>query len=50
MAPELAQGRPGHLGIVGMRERALAVGAHFTLTQRPEGGTRVTLAWGREAR
>jgi hypothetical protein len=46
LAPALTQGRPGHLGIVGMRERALAVGARFTVAGRPEGGTRVSFIWG----
>jgi PAS domain S-box-containing protein len=38
-------GRPGHLGIVGMRERAIAIGAHFAVDQGLQGGTRVTLRW-----
>ncbi len=37
--------RPGHLGLVGMRERALAIGAELTLAARPEGGTVVTMTW-----
>jgi len=37
--------RPGHLGVVGMRERALAIGASFTVEPNPEGGTLVCLAW-----
>jgi signal transduction histidine kinase len=37
--------RPGHLGLVGMRERALAIGAALTVAARPEGGTVVTMAW-----
>lgn len=41
----LAHGRPGHLGIVGMRERALAIGARFTVEPAALGGTRVTLRW-----
>lgn len=45
LAPDLAQGRPGHLGIVGMRERALAIGARFAVDGRAAGGTRVTLDW-----
>lgn len=32
--------RPGHLGLVGMRERALAMGAELTVTSAPGGGTR----------
>lgn len=46
LAPELAQGRPGHLGIVGMRERALAIGAQFEVARRPGGGTGMTFTWG----
>lgn len=42
---ELAFGRPGHLGMVGMRERALAIGARLNARQRAERGTRVTLLW-----
>ena len=41
----LIHGRPGHLGIVGMRERAIAIGARFAVDQEPAGGTRVTLNW-----
>ncbi len=46
LAPALAQGRPGHLGIVGMRERGLAIGAHFSVSGQPGGGTCATLTWG----
>lgn len=45
IADELRQGRPGHLGLVGMRERALAIGAEFSVQRVPEGGTRVMLLW-----
>ncbi|MCO5099485.1 MAG: response regulator [Burkholderiaceae bacterium] len=38
-------GRPGHLGIVGMRERALAIAAHFALETTPAKGTVVRLDW-----
>ena len=42
--------RPGHLGVVGMRERALAIGARFTISPNPEGsGTAVRLEWRRDA-
>lgn len=41
----LRQGRPGHLGIVGMRERAIAIGARFAVDSTPDGGTRVHLRW-----
>jgi PAS domain S-box-containing protein len=40
-------GRPGHLGIVGMRERAAAVGAQLQVDNVPEGGTCVRLTWER---
>ncbi|MDB5849738.1 MAG: hypothetical protein JWP29_3490 [Rhodoferax sp.] len=30
--------RPGHLGVVGMRERALAIGARFTIAPNVSGG------------
>ncbi|HWH75285.1 MAG TPA: PAS domain S-box protein [Methylibium sp.] len=45
LAPEFAQGRPGHLGLVGMRERALAIGARFEVRTPPGEGTTVTLLW-----
>lgn len=32
---ELTQGRPGHLGLVGMRERALGVGGRLSLLSAP---------------
>lgn len=41
----LVDGRPGHLGIVGMRERAVGIGARFAVASEPEGGTRVSLRW-----
>jgi signal transduction histidine kinase len=37
--------RPGHLGVVGMRERAMAVGAQLDLKGRPGQGTVVELEW-----
>lgn len=37
--------RPGHLGMVGMRERALAVKARFAIEQAAQGGTHVSLRW-----
>lgn len=40
-----SRGRPGHLGMVGMRERALAIGAQFNVEAGAEGGTAVHLAW-----
>ncbi len=40
-------GRHGHLGIVGMRERALAVHARLAIDAVPAGGTSVHLTWQR---
>lgn len=37
--------KPGHLGLVGMRERAFAIGAALLITPAPGGGTQVTLQW-----
>lgn len=37
--------RPGHLGVVGMRERALAIGARFSMHSPPGGGASVQLDW-----
>jgi PAS domain S-box-containing protein len=37
--------RPGHLGMVGMRERALAIGAQFEVRALAEGGTSARLEW-----
>ena len=45
IASPLIHGRPGHLGIVGMRERSIAIGARFAVEREPEGGTRVTMRW-----
>ncbi|HSX94792.1 MAG TPA: PAS domain S-box protein [Hydrogenophaga sp.] len=45
LAEEMAFGRPGHLGMVGMRERALAIGARLSARARSGRGTRVTLIW-----
>lgn len=39
---------PGHLGLVGMRERALAIGAQLRLESRPGEGSTVTLEWERD--
>jgi PAS domain S-box-containing protein len=41
-----AGGRPGHLGMVGMRERALAIGGRMTARGLPQGGTEIVLTWG----
>lgn len=45
LAPEARAGRPGHLGLVGMRERALAIGARLHLDASPGHGTIVELTW-----
>ena len=45
IAQPLVRGRPGHLGMVGMRERAIAIGARFAALPEPAGGTRVSLHW-----
>ena len=42
---DLAFGRPGHLGLVGMRERALAIGARIEFQRGAEGGLTVSLRW-----
>jgi PAS domain S-box-containing protein len=43
---DLAGGvRPGHLGLVGMRERALAIGATMDIASEPGLGTVVRLNW-----
>ncbi|MBL8359144.1 MAG: PAS domain S-box protein [Rubrivivax sp.] len=38
-------GRPGHLGLVGMRERARAVAGVLAIESAPGRGTTVTLTW-----
>jgi PAS domain S-box-containing protein len=43
-------GRPGHLGLVGMGERAASIGAVLSVERRGEGGTRVHLRWQRPHR
>ncbi len=45
LAPEFTGGRPGHLGLVGMRERALAIGARFEVRAPPGEGTSIRLLW-----
>lgn len=49
LPPDAVSGRPGHLGMVGMRERALAIGAHFGAEAGARGGTRIRLHWERTA-
>lgn len=41
----LSFGRPGHLGMVGMRERALAIGGQLLVQGSPSGGTVISLTW-----
>lgn len=42
---DMQAGRPGHLGVVGMRERSISIGARFSVTGDSGGGTRVSLHW-----
>jgi PAS domain S-box-containing protein len=44
-ASDTPAARPGHLGMVGMRERSIAIGARFEVRSSPDGGTSVCLAW-----
>ncbi len=37
--------RPGHLGLIGMRERVRAIGAQLSLSPSDEGGARVRASW-----
>ena len=43
LEPASLQGRPGHLGMVGMRERAAAIGARLVVERGAQGGTVVAL-------
>jgi hypothetical protein len=43
LEPDNLQGRPGHLGMVGMRERAAAIGARLVVERGAQGGTVVAL-------
>ena len=45
MAVAARNGQPGHLGLIGMRERALAIGALLRLDGAPGHGTMVELTW-----
>jgi signal transduction histidine kinase len=45
VADSLTAGRAGHLGIIGMRERCLAIDACFAIAREAGGGTRVSLRW-----
>jgi len=48
MAAGTRVGRPGHLGLIGMRERALAIGASLRIDGAIGHGTMVTLTWAPE--
>lgn len=43
--PGTRAGRPGHLGLIGMRERAHGIAAHLQVEGSAGGGTIVTLTW-----
>ncbi|RTL44202.1 MAG: PAS domain S-box protein [Burkholderiales bacterium] len=45
IAPDARISRPGHLGLVGMRERAHAIGAELHIGDATGRGTMVTLTW-----
>lgn len=45
LPPDMAFGRPGHLGLVGMRERAIAIGARLSTVTPDGGGTLLRLSW-----
>ena len=40
--------RPGHLGLVGMRERAAAAAGRLTVESAPQHGTRVRFEWSKD--
>ena len=46
--PQLAYA--GHFGLVGMQERAVAIGGDLSISSRPGAGTRVTVTWGDDIR
>jgi signal transduction histidine kinase len=43
--PQSAESRPGHFGIVGMRERARRIGATVGIESHPGRGTRIRVTW-----
>jgi PAS domain S-box-containing protein len=43
--PREMSAKPGHLGMVGMRERSIAIGARFEVNSSPGRGTSVCLTW-----
>lgn len=45
LAPGAERARPGHLGLIGMRERARAIGAVLELGTEAEGGARLSVTW-----
>lgn len=42
---DVTRSRPGHLGVVGMRERAIAIGARFSIHSAEHQGAVVRLEW-----
>ena len=42
-APVVTEGKEGHFGLRGMRERASQIESRFTLTSSPDSGTEITL-------
>jgi signal transduction histidine kinase/ligand-binding sensor domain-containing protein len=42
-ASVVTEGRPGHFGLQGMRERARQIGSKLTLVSAPDSGTEITL-------
>ncbi|MGL4649977.1 MAG: GAF domain-containing protein, partial [Caldilineaceae bacterium] len=42
---DVGAAQPGHFGLQIMRERAVAIGAHFDIESRPGAGTRIRLEW-----
>jgi signal transduction histidine kinase len=42
-ATVLESGKPGHFGLLGMRERAQRLGAHFEVWSKPGAGTEIDL-------
>ncbi len=45
ISADSAKGRPGHLGLTGMRERAHQLGADIYIGARDEGGTQIKFHW-----
>ncbi len=49
LAADARTARPGHLGMIGMRERSIAIGARFEVQSAPGAGTTVSLDWSETA-